>query len=171
MPSAGPYYVASRTPNRLVVVKRNPNYHGHRGRTTSDLIIVRRPTPSQNQSLLQIKAGEADYELGAAPAARSRARKQFGVNKSRFFVHTANIVFYAGAEHPAARPRDAQGDQLRDRPPGARSGRRARSPARADRPDPAADAARLPATRCSTRSSGPDVAKAKKLMGGTEAEA
>ena len=33
MPSAGPYYVDSRTPNRLVVVKRNPNYHG-RARTT-----------------------------------------------------------------------------------------------------------------------------------------
>ena len=30
MPSAGPYYVDSRTPNRLVVVKRNPNYHGTR---------------------------------------------------------------------------------------------------------------------------------------------
>jgi ABC-type oligopeptide transport system, periplasmic component len=29
-PSAGPYYIASRTPNKSILVKRNPNYHGPR---------------------------------------------------------------------------------------------------------------------------------------------
>src|SRR5215203_6871701 len=32
LPSAGPYYVSSREPNRTVVLKRNPNYKGPRPR-------------------------------------------------------------------------------------------------------------------------------------------
>ena len=28
IPSAGPYYVASYVPNRDLVLRRNPNYHG-----------------------------------------------------------------------------------------------------------------------------------------------
>ena len=30
LPSAGPYYVASYTPDQQIVLKRNPNYHGQR---------------------------------------------------------------------------------------------------------------------------------------------
>ena len=33
--------------------------------------------------------------MGPLPPAVSRLAKQYGVNKGRFFVHTANIVFYA----------------------------------------------------------------------------
>ena len=94
MPSAGPYYVDSRTPNRLVVVKRNPNYHGTRPHNPDLITLATNTEP--NQSLLQIKAGQADYELGPLPPqAVSGLAKQYGVNKGRFFVHTGNIVFYA----------------------------------------------------------------------------
>ena len=41
LPGAGPYYVASRTPNRQLVLKRNPNYKGPRPHNST-----RSPTPS-----------------------------------------------------------------------------------------------------------------------------
>ena len=93
-PGAGPYYVASRTPNRLVVVKRNPNYHGPRPHHY-DLISVT-ANANGNQSLLQRRSGEADYDLGPLPPESvSGLAKQYGINKGQFWVHTANIVYYA----------------------------------------------------------------------------
>lgn len=93
MPSAGPYYFASRDPNRLVTLKPNPNYKGTRPQN-ADLISVTVNT-NLNQSLLQVRSGQADYDLGGLPpTAVSGLAKQYGINKTRFFVHTANIVFY-----------------------------------------------------------------------------
>jgi ABC-type transport system substrate-binding protein len=51
---------------------------------------------NQNQRLLEIKSGQADYDLGPLPPASiSGLAQQYGVNKSQFFVHPANIVYYA----------------------------------------------------------------------------
>ena len=94
LPSAGPYYFASRDPNRLVTMKPNPNYGGTRPQNV-DLISVTVNT-NQAQSLLQIRSGQADYDLGGLPPASvSGLAKEYGVNKDRFFVHPANIVYYA----------------------------------------------------------------------------
>jgi len=94
MPSAGPYYISSRTPNRQVTLKRNPHYGGTRPQN-SDLIALTTNT-NQAQSLLQVRAGQADYDLGGLPPASiSSLQKEFGVNKERFFVHTAPVVYYA----------------------------------------------------------------------------
>ena len=94
MPSAGPYYIASRTPNRLIVVKSNPHYDGKRPHHVDQMSIT--TNTNQNQSLLQIKSGQADYDLGPLPPASiSGLAQQYGVNKSQFFVHPANIVYYA----------------------------------------------------------------------------
>ncbi|HEY7605031.1 MAG TPA: ABC transporter substrate-binding protein, partial [Gaiellaceae bacterium] len=94
MPSAGPYYIASRTPNRLVVVKSNPHYTGKRPHHVDEMSVT--TNTNQNQSLLQVKSGQADYDLGPLPPASiSGLAQQFGVNKSQFFVHPANVVYYA----------------------------------------------------------------------------
>jgi peptide/nickel transport system substrate-binding protein len=93
MPSAGPYYIASRTPNRLVLVKSNPRYTGKRPRHVDRMSIT--TNTNQNQSLLQIKSGQADYDLGPLPPASiSGLAQQYGVNKSQFFVHPANFIYY-----------------------------------------------------------------------------
>ena len=39
MPSAGPYYVASYTPDQGAVLKRNPNYHGSRPHTFDEIDV------------------------------------------------------------------------------------------------------------------------------------
>jgi peptide/nickel transport system substrate-binding protein len=94
MSSAGPYYIASRTPNRLIVVKSNPHYAGARPHHVDQMSIT--VNTNQNQSLLQMKSGQADYDLGPLPPASiSGLAQQYGVNKSQFFVHPANIVYYA----------------------------------------------------------------------------
>jgi peptide/nickel transport system substrate-binding protein len=94
MPSAGPYYIASRTPNRLIVVKSNPHYTGKRPHHVDQMSIT--TNTNQNQSLLQVKSGQADYDLGPLPPASiSGLAQQYGINKSQFFVHPANIVYYA----------------------------------------------------------------------------
>src|SRR4051812_35899857 len=94
MPSAGPYYVASRVPNRTVTLKKNPNYAGNRPHRV-DLIAVSTNT-ERAQSLLQVRSGQADYDLGGLPPSSiSGLAKQYGINKDRFYVHPGNIVYYA----------------------------------------------------------------------------
>jgi ABC-type transport system substrate-binding protein len=93
IPGAGPYYIASRTPNRQVVLKRNPNYGGTRPHHLDSMVVT--VNANINQSLLQVKANEADYDLYGLPqTAAAQLSQQYGVNKGRFFVHTLNAVNY-----------------------------------------------------------------------------
>ena len=93
IPGAGPYYIASRTPNRQVILKRNPNYAGSRPHHLDSMVVT--VNANINQSLLQVKANQADYDLyGLPPTAAAQLSKQYGVNKGRFFVHTLNAVNY-----------------------------------------------------------------------------
>ncbi|HET7047977.1 MAG TPA: ABC transporter substrate-binding protein [Solirubrobacteraceae bacterium] len=67
VPSAGPYYVASYTPNRSVVLVRNPNYHGRRPHRL-DRIELSLGISSQ-KAVTHIQAGRADYtSIGGTPA-------------------------------------------------------------------------------------------------------
>jgi peptide/nickel transport system substrate-binding protein len=64
-PSAGPYYVASWTKNRQAIIKKNPNYHGTRPHNLDQIVYT--IGGDFNQSFLQIKAGQADYDGGGVP--------------------------------------------------------------------------------------------------------
>jgi peptide/nickel transport system substrate-binding protein len=91
--SAGPYYIASHTPNRTIVVKRNPNYAGSRPNHVDQMTVT--VDTDLNQSMLQVQADQADYDIFGLPqTAAARLSKQYGVNKDRFFVHAANAVNY-----------------------------------------------------------------------------
>ncbi|HWQ01601.1 MAG TPA: ABC transporter substrate-binding protein [Gaiellaceae bacterium] len=91
--SAGPYYIASRTPNRQILLQRNPNYHGPRPHHVDTMTVT--VNTNSNQSLLQIRANEADYDMYGLPSpASSQLAKQYGINKSRFFVHDSNAINY-----------------------------------------------------------------------------
>lgn len=92
-PMAGPYYVASFDPRRTIVLKRNPYYHGPRAAHV-DRIVVTMGT-SLETSLLQVRAGQADFDLGGLPPAGiDSLARNYGVNKGRFFVHPGLLLQY-----------------------------------------------------------------------------
>jgi len=85
-PSAGPYYIASRIPLRRIVVKRNKFYKGSRPHNidTFDINI----NTNLDQSLLQVKSNQVDYDMGGLPStAHAGLAKQYGINKGQYQVH------------------------------------------------------------------------------------
>ena len=85
-PSAGPYRIVSREPGRNLVLERNRQYKGNRP-ANPDRIVVTVNT-DQEQSLLQTRAGQSDYDLNGVPGvANAQLADEFGVNKSRYFVN------------------------------------------------------------------------------------
>jgi ABC-type oligopeptide transport system substrate-binding subunit len=93
-PSWGPYYVASRQVGRQIITKTNPNYKGPRPHNIDTFVFT--ANTNLDQSLLQVKAGQADYDIGGLPAtAHADLAKQFGINKGRYFVHGGLNVDYA----------------------------------------------------------------------------
>jgi len=66
IPSAGPYYIASYTPNRQLVLKRNPNYHGDRPHRLDEIVWTLGVDPSRGLS--EVEAGKADYVAGDLPS-------------------------------------------------------------------------------------------------------
>jgi len=100
-PAAGPYYIASRDPGRSTVLKRNPNYKGTRPANPDQIVFT--PNVNVDQSLLQIKAGQADMDLiDVPPTATADLAQQYGVNKGRFFVGATSCVNYMAMNN--ARP-------------------------------------------------------------------
>jgi ABC-type transport system substrate-binding protein len=94
-PSAGPYRVVSRDIGRQVVLERNKFYKGSRP-ANADRIVISVLT-DMAQSFLQVKAGQADYDMaGLPPTAHQELFNAYGVNKSRYFVNPGpNITYLA----------------------------------------------------------------------------
>jgi peptide/nickel transport system substrate-binding protein len=92
--SAGPYYIAERIPRRTISLKRNPYYRGPRPHHLDEIDFT--ANTNSQASYLQIKAGQADYDLspGLPPQQAALLAKEFGVNRSRYFVSTQNEVDY-----------------------------------------------------------------------------
>jgi peptide/nickel transport system substrate-binding protein len=85
-PSAGPYYIASRDIGRQITLKKNTHYKGPRP-ANADTIQIAANT-NLDQSLLQVKSGEVDYDMGGLPpSSHADLGAQFGVNKGRYFVN------------------------------------------------------------------------------------
>jgi ABC-type transport system substrate-binding protein len=94
-PAAGPYYIASRNPGRSLVLKRNPYYKGNRPANPDQIVFT--PNVNRDQSLLQVKAGQADMDIEGLPAtATAQLGQQYGVNKGRFYVGSTSCVNYMG---------------------------------------------------------------------------
>ena len=84
--SFGPYYVASRQVGRQIITKTNPNYKGPRPHNIDTFVFT--VNTNLDQSLLQVKAGQADYDAGGLPAtAHAGLAQQFGVNKGQYYVN------------------------------------------------------------------------------------
>jgi peptide/nickel transport system substrate-binding protein len=86
LPSAGPYYIASRQVGRSLVLKRNTFYKGPRPHNVDTFNIT--VNTNLDQSLLQVKSGQVDWDMGGLPpTAHADLGSQFGVNKGRYFVN------------------------------------------------------------------------------------
>jgi peptide/nickel transport system substrate-binding protein len=96
---AGPYYISDFTPNRSIVLKKNPNYTGDRV-AYADEIDYTQLTIDVNQGTLEAKNGELDYINDAVvPAQNAQLNAQYGPNGTaggpqRFFVTPAAVVSY-----------------------------------------------------------------------------
>ena len=102
-PSAGPYRIASRAIGSQVVLERNRFYKGNRP-ANADRIVITTNT-DVNQSLLQVRAGQIDYDqYGLPPTAHddlAPVRRQEG-RQGRYFVNTGiNTVYLALNTSPA----------------------------------------------------------------------
>jgi peptide/nickel transport system substrate-binding protein len=100
-PSAGPYYISSRDPGRSTVLKRNPYYKGSRPANPDQIVFT--PNVNIDQSLLQVKAGQSDLDIGGVPpTASADLANTYGVNKSRFFVGPTSCVNYMSMNNDRA---------------------------------------------------------------------
>ena len=85
-PTGGPYYIASRIVNRRIVLKRNKFYKGPRPHNVDTFDIA--VNTNLDQSLLQVKANQIDYDMGGLPpTAHAQLAQQYGVNKGQYQVH------------------------------------------------------------------------------------
>jgi peptide/nickel transport system substrate-binding protein len=92
-PSAGPYYIQSRDAGRSLVEVRNPYYKGPRPANPDK--IVSSMNTDQDQGLLEVEAGQADLDVGSPPpSSNAQLARQYGINRSRFFVGPTSCVIY-----------------------------------------------------------------------------
>ncbi len=87
LPGAGRYYIASRSVGKQLVLKRNPNYHGDRP-ANADTMVLNMNTNAQT-NFLNVEKGTiaADPSGLDDPTKAASLAKQYGINKSRFFVN------------------------------------------------------------------------------------
>ena len=96
IPSAGPYFIASYTPRREIVLRRNPNYGGTRAQNLDEIVIPIGIESAKAQR--QIEAGELDWAFSGPPRdAGPRLEREYGATSSagkagaqQYFVSEAN---------------------------------------------------------------------------------
>jgi ABC-type transport system substrate-binding protein len=100
-PAAGPYYIKSRNEGRNTVLARNPYYKGNRPANPDQIVFT--ANVDIDQSLLQVKAGQSDMDIGGIPpTAASDLAKTYGVNKGRFYVGATSCVNYMAMNNARA---------------------------------------------------------------------
>ena len=98
-PMAGPYYIKSYEVGRQAVFEKNPNYKG--GRVANlDRVVVTINT-DLDQSFLQVKSGQADYDAGGLPPAQVASLAP--LLGKQFFVDTQLVVDYVALNTSAGR--------------------------------------------------------------------
>jgi ABC-type oligopeptide transport system substrate-binding subunit len=97
-PSAGPYYIASRVPNKSIVIKRNPFYKGKRPHNVNEINYI--VGNSQAATYLRTQQGATDYAAGGIPSASyAEAAQKYGVNKGQFWVKPQLGISYLAFNH------------------------------------------------------------------------
>jgi ABC-type oligopeptide transport system substrate-binding subunit len=93
--SAGPFFVAARTPGKSIVLKANPNYHGPRPHNVAAINYT--VGNSQEAIRLRVEQGASDYAADGVPSpAYADLATKYGINKSQFHVEpTLNVRYVA----------------------------------------------------------------------------
>jgi ABC-type oligopeptide transport system substrate-binding subunit len=92
-PSAGPYYVAERTPNKSILLKLNPYYKGKRPHNATQVAYT--VGNSLEAIRLRVEQGASDYAAdGVPPSAWAEIASKYGVNKGQFYVKPILSVSY-----------------------------------------------------------------------------
>jgi peptide/nickel transport system substrate-binding protein len=98
LPSSGPYVVASRTPGREVVLRRNARYQGTRPRRADTLVLTVGGTAESNAS--DVEEGRSDFVQYAwlLPPPSAELLRQLvdrhGVNEQSFFARPSLGTVY-----------------------------------------------------------------------------
>src|SRR6476469_1297127 len=110
-PSAGPYYIAARTPNKSITIKRNPYYKGKRPHNLTQINYV--IGNSQAATYLRAQQGATDYAAGGIPSASyAEAAQKYGINKGQFWVKPQLGTQYLAMNHDRAIFKGAKGTYL-----------------------------------------------------------
>jgi peptide/nickel transport system substrate-binding protein len=110
-PAAGPYYIAARTPNKSITIKKNPYYKGKRPHNLSG--ITYNVGNSLSASYLRAQQGATDYAAqGIPPASYAEAAQKYGVNKGQFWVKPQLGVTYLAFNHDRPLFKGAAGTAL-----------------------------------------------------------
>ena len=102
VPTSGPYYVTKWTPKRELILKRNPNYTGDRPHNVDEIRYT--ADVEQATSVLQIRNGSADYAGdGIPPTSNAELAREYGPDsqaakdgKQQFFYNPALTFNYLG---------------------------------------------------------------------------
>ena len=110
-PSAGPYYIANRVPNKSITIKKNPYYKGKRPHNVNE--IVYNVGNSLAATYLRAQQGATDYAAGGIPpASYAEAAQKYGVNKGQFWVKPQLGVQYLAMNHDRPLFKGAKGTDL-----------------------------------------------------------
>jgi ABC-type transport system substrate-binding protein len=110
-PSAGPYYIAARVPNKSITIKKNPYYKGKRPHNVNE--IDYNIGNSLDASYLRVQQGATDYAAqGIPPASYAEAAQKYGINKGQFWVKPQLGVTYLAFNHDRPLFKGAAGTAL-----------------------------------------------------------
>jgi len=110
-PSAGPYYIDSRTPNKSIVVKANPYYKGKRPHNLAQIVY----TVGDSLDAIYLKTQQGAYDYAAAgipPTSYAEAAQKYGINKGQFWVKPQLGVSYLAFNHDRDMFKGAKGIAL-----------------------------------------------------------
>jgi len=100
--SCGPYYIASRTPNRSITIRRNTFYKGPRPHNAAAIQVNVGNSPDviyQN-----VVKGTTDYAAdGVTTTLYAGIAKRYGINKKQFFTRSQLGVDYLALNHDPGR--------------------------------------------------------------------
>jgi peptide/nickel transport system substrate-binding protein len=110
-PSAGPYYIAARTPNKSIDLKRNPYYKGPRPHNVN--AVHYDIGNSLDATYLRVQQGATDIaDTGIPPSDYAEAAKKYGINKGQFWVKPLLGVQYFAFNHDRPLFKGAKGTAL-----------------------------------------------------------
>jgi peptide/nickel transport system substrate-binding protein len=110
-PSAGPYYISDRVPNKSITIKKNPNYKGKRPHNVNQINYT--VGNSLDAIYLRTQQGATDYAAaGIPPASYAEAAQKYGINKGQFWVKPQLGVSYFAFNHDRPLFKGANGTAL-----------------------------------------------------------